>query len=159
MFIMKFCNIWTAVAVVFLVANIYVSVSADHGDLKDAFYSTISEDQIDKYETIVSERKRIYFGGYTLGLILSLMFLLGITHANKSSLFGWGIAGAVGGIVMLTNYFFYILYPKSDYMVLHLEDESQRRAWHDIYRYMQVRYHTGIVLGVLAAVFMAKSFC
>ena len=52
-----------------------------------------------------------------------------------------------------------MLKPKTDYMVLHLDKEDQRQAWLNIYRGMQVKYHIGLVLGILAAMFMARSTC
>ena len=65
----------------------------------------------------------------------------------------------VGAITLATNYFYYILHPKSDYMILHLEEESQRLIWLKVYRNMQVKYHIGLVLGIIASMFLAKSIC
>ena len=55
----------------------------------------------------------------------------------------------------------FILYyvPKTDYMVLHLDSKKQREAWLAIYRYMQLKYHTGLALGVIAAMLAAKATC
>jgi hypothetical protein len=70
-----------------------------------------------------------------------------------------GIVCMVGGITLLTNYLYYMLSPKSDYMVLHLDDQRQRVAWLDIYRGMQVKYHVGLALGIGAAMLAAGSVC
>ena len=63
----------------------------------------------------------------------------------------------VGFIVFLTNYFYYILIKKSTYMIEHLNNKEQIKAWLDIYRSMQVRYHVGLVLGIFAAMIFAAS--
>ena len=39
------------------------------------------------------------------------------------------------------------------------DKEEQRVAWHKVYRRMQVVYHGGLVLGIVAAYFLASGFC
>ena len=70
-----------------------------------------------------------------------------------------GLVCIVGAITLLCNYLFYIIHPKSDYMVLHLDSKGQREAWLDIYRHMQLKYHMGLVFGIIAAMLFAKSVC
>ena len=57
------------------------------------------------------------------------------------------------------NYFFYILHPKSDYMVLHLKNLEEKQAWLNIYKTMQFNYHLGFVLGLVGMIFIGNSFC
>ena len=57
------------------------------------------------------------------------------------------------------NYFFYILHPKTDYMVLHLNTEKERKAWLDIYKTMQFNYHLGFALGLVGMMFVGSSLC
>ena len=156
---MSYCTFWAAIAVVFLVANIYTAFITDKAAGKDNFYKTLSQEQVQRYEGIVKERRDIYLKGYGVGIILAAIFVFMMNRSKKSGMAGWGVAGLAGAIVLLTNYFFYILSPKSDYMVLHLDMESQREAWHHIYRTMQVRYHSGLLLGIASAVFLAKAVC
>ena len=58
-----------AVAVVLIVANIYLTLTADHS--KDKFYRTLSHELRSRYEAIIQERKLIYMKGFGLGMILS----------------------------------------------------------------------------------------
>ena len=62
-------------------------------------------------------------------------------------------------ITLVTNYLFYILYPKKDYMILHLKNKEQIEEWLDIYKYMQFRYHLGFVLGIVALIFASIAIC
>ncbi len=156
---MSYCTFWAGIAIVFLVANIYTAFITDKAAGKDVFYKTLSQEQVQRYEGIVKERRDIYLKGYGAGIVLAAIFVFMMGKSKKSGLAGWGIAGLAGAIVLLTNYFFYILSPKSDYMVLHLDMESQREAWNNIYRNMQVRYHSGLLLGIASAVFLAKAAC
>ena len=57
------------------------------------------------------------------------------------------------------NYFFYILHPKSDYMVLHLKNLEEKHAWLNIYKTMQFNYHLGFALGLVGMIFIGNSFC
>ena len=58
---------------------------------------------------------------------------------------------------MLTSYFYYILSPKQDLMVLYLDNRRQREEWAKVYKTMQFNYHIGLLLGILAAIMFAKS--
>ena len=150
------CIISCFITVVFLIANLYVTFNADKSELKDDFYKTLDSENIARYESIVKERRAIYLQGYGVGLLISLILLI---FMNKGKVGKVGKMCLVGGVTLTVNYLYYMLKPKTDYMVLHLDKENQRQAWLNIYRGMQVKYHIGLVLGILAAMFMARSTC
>lgn len=150
------CRTTCFVAVVFLIANLYVTFTADKSNLKDGFYKTLDAENIARYELIIKERRNNYLQGYGLGLIVSLILLI---FMNKRKIGNVGIVCLVGGVTLTINYLYYMLKPKTDYMVLHLDKEEQRQAWLNIYRSMQVKYHVGLVLGILAAMILAYSSC
>ena len=154
------CKILCITGIIFLIANVYVSFNADKTEHKNAFYATLTPELKTKYETIVAERRDIYLKGYVYGLILSVILVLGTKYFTKKPKMGRsGNIGAMVGVTLLTNYFYYILTPKSDLMVTHLDKEEQRLAWQKIYRTMQVRYHSGLILGMVAAGFFGASIC
>lgn len=154
------CGITCSIGVMFLIANLYVTFSADKINQKKDFYNTLSKDKIEKYESIIKERREIYFKGYGLGLFLA--FILLFLYENMS---GGGSSNDkkkginkvcfVGGITLLVNYFYYMLSPKTDYMILHLDEENQRKEWLNINKTMQFKYHIGLLLGILAAMILA----
>lgn len=156
---MKLCKTWCFVAIAFFVADIYMALTADKSNYKDAFVKTLDNDQKQKYEKIIRERRNIYFKGYAVGIVLSILFLIMTDKLKKTNLMSTGIICSVGGITLLTCYLFYIIHPKSDYMILSLSKAEQREKWLDIYRHMQLKYHMGLAFGVIAAMFMAKSTC
>lgn len=141
-----------AVAVVLIVANIYLTLTADHS--KDKFYRTLSHELRSRYEAIIQERKLIYMKGFGLGMILSAV-AISACGARKPVQMGC-LAGA---ITLASTYLFYIIHPKSDYMVLYLNKVEQRTAWLKIYRSMQLKYHIGLVLGIGAAMALGYSVC
>jgi len=65
----------------------------------------------------------------------------------------------VASITFVTNYLFYILYPKTDYMLLHLNDKTQIQGWLNIYKKMQFKFHLGFVLGIVAVIIYSYGFC
>ena len=75
---------------------------------------------------------------------------------------GGGNAGAlcmVAAVAFSVNYFYYILSPKSDWMVLHLKSGEETQAWLKVYRTMQFNYHLGLVLGIIAVVAFGNALC
>lgn len=153
------CNLgWCSIAVVFLVANIYVSYFASSPSLKKELDATLSPEQREKYSSIVSERRDIYYKGYIYGLILSVVLAL-YARSTMKNMTNAHIACLVGAVTMLTNYFYYMLSPKSEYMVVGLDRKDQREALQAINRHMQVQYHIGLILGILAAMTGAYGLC
>jgi hypothetical protein len=140
----------------FLFANLYVTFTADKIKQKEDFYNTLSQDKIERYEDIINERRTIYLKGYGLGLILAFISLF------LYEKFGWndkkkGLNKVcfIGGITLLVNYFYYMLSPKTDYMILHLNEENQRKEWLKINKTMQFKYHIGLLLGIVASMVLA----
>jgi uncharacterized membrane protein YkgB len=48
-----------------------------------------------------------------------------------------------------------MLSPKTDYMILHLNEENQRKEWLKINKTMQFKYHIGLLLGIVASMVLA----
>ena len=145
------------IGIAFLVANLVMTFTSDKCAQKVAFYDSLTPALVSKYEKIIDERRRIYLRGYAYGLLLAFAL---VTYARKLDKIGTSSGICVmAGVTLLTNYFYYILAPKSDSMVIHLETEEQRVQWQHIYRTMQVKYHTGLLLGIIAAGFFGASMC
>ena len=63
----------------------------------------------------------------------------------------------VGAVTFVTNYLFYILYPKAHYMLLHHNDKKQIEVWLKIYKIMQFKFHFGFILGIIAVMIFCYS--
>lgn len=150
------CYKYCGIALVFLIANIF-SIFSCNNKLKVEFRETLSSEQNKIYEKIINERKWIYYTGYLLGIFLSILVVAFFKKLLKLS--KMSNVCIITSITFVTNYLFYILYPKSDYMILHLENKKQIKEWLDIYKFMQFRYHLGFVLGILALIFASISIC
>ena len=159
---MSFCNISCSIAIIFLTANIYCMLCIGCDKTKNEFKSLLNENQMIIYEKITKERRNIYFQGYGLGFLISLIFLFSYKMFTKSlnnkKIPYWSIVCIIGAISLVVNYFYYILSPKSTYMIEHLKDRQQNKSWLKIYRMMQIKYHIGLILGIIAVMFFAYAF-
>ena len=149
-------------ASVFLIANVYTMFSCSNDNNKQQFKNTLTQEQQILYEKIIAERKKIYYGGFLLGIVLSFIAL----YFGNKFLFSSNSKSAsmpkicmIASITFVTNYLFYILYPKTDYMLLHLNDKTQIQGWLAIYKKMQFKFHLGFILGIIAVTIYAYGFC
>jgi uncharacterized membrane protein YfcA len=149
------CPKYCTVAVIFLVAMIYLSFSVDRCVASQNFMNTLNENQIMVYKSIISERRGIYFTGYLLGILLSCAVIF--VFIGSKSFETFETICIIASITMLTSYFYYILSPKQNLMVLYLDNRRQREEWAKVYKTMQFNYHIGLLLGILAAIMFAKS--
>lgn len=157
------CAISCAVAFIFIVANIYCCVfSHRSGGVIQEFVAKLSPENQRRYADITRERQGIYFMGLLLGFILSMILLVCCRKYFLGNGRGGGNAGAlcmVAAVAFSVNYFYYILSPKSDWMVLHLKSGEETKAWLTVYRTMQYNYHIGFVLGIIAVVAFGNALC
>ena len=149
-------------ASVFLIANIYTMFSCSNDNHKQEFKNTLTQEQQVLYEKLIQERKKIYYGGFLLGIVLSFIAVyfgnkLLFSRNNKSSTLPK--ICMIASITFVTNYLFYILYPKTDYMLLHLNDKTQIQGWLNIYKKMQFKFHLGFILGIIAVIIYSYGFC
>jgi uncharacterized protein YacL len=130
-----------------------------HNDPSIQSYRKQLPDDIKKtYDEICVERARIYYTGYIVGFILSILVILlnRIALNNKMPVSAMVCLAIV--VSTFVSYFYYILSPKSKYMVSVLETESEKEAWLKIYKSMQYYYHLSFVLGIVAVGVFAYAF-
>lgn len=155
----KICHVPCGISLMFLCSMIYMSVGphiTSPGLFKN-LQSVLTREQLKIYDKIVNERLTIYLTGYGLGFILSaLIIYYNRNLSSKDKLTNAPLMCIVGSVSFLTNYFYYILSPKSDWMVLHLTTAEQKKQWLNVYKNMQWNYHFSFLLGILAMVFLAR---
>jgi hypothetical protein len=153
----------------------YCTYMGNRTKLVQDYMRTLTPDQQQTYAKIVAERRGIYLRGFGWGLLLSAL-LLGIHH-QYLTMSRTGLLCNVAAITLATNYFYYILSPKSDWMVLHFKNDnndnnnnnhnannhntnnhSDAANWLRVYRGMQVNYHVGLILGIAGTVLLSNAF-
>ena len=104
--------------------------------------NVLTKEQLERYKKIIIERRNHMIVGYIIGLLLSIVAVLTIN--DKILQVCYAIT-----ITYVASYFYYTLVPKSDYMLIHLNTEEQRRAWLKVYLKMKYNYHLSFILGII----------
>ena len=119
------------------------------------FRDTLNEKQLLTYNNIIEDRKTIYYTGTVIGFILTGLYLLWnkfMRNKKSSSKCSWVNACIAVVIMSFVTYFYYMLTPKTDYMILHLKTSEQHHEWLNVYKSMQYDYHISFVYSLLAVV-------
>jgi hypothetical protein len=137
-------------AIVILISSVFMMFLKDH-NLFFKFMNTLNKEQKEIYHKIIKERLSLYFGGMLLGIFLGLLYLFYNKKSERS------ICIFIV-IVFITKMIVYKGYPKSTYMLYHLDKKEQVDAWTDIYRYMKKIWMLSFVFAIISYVLLAWSF-
>ena len=152
------CMISCSISAVFILGMIYMNHSIAKSQTIVKYKSQLPENLQKKYEEITNERLTIFYQGYILGFILSLFIILGNVYSDHKMLSTTSMVCIVLATSFITNYFYYTLSPKKNWMLNYIETPEQTKAWLQMYRSMQIYYHTGLVLGIIAVGLFAHAF-
>ncbi|NDB35193.1 MAG: hypothetical protein EB023_07565 [Flavobacteriia bacterium] len=134
-------------------STLTMTVSKEQHDKMKAVFS----DELDKiYEEIVRERRNQYLEGLLFGFLIAAAILY--FYRDRFHLHFHRVI-AFFAISLFTAMTYYMLMPKSDYMLNHLKTPEQNKAWLEMYKTMQSRYLLGMLLGALSALPIANAFC
>lgn len=152
------CTISCMISTVFIIGMIYFYNLTDKSVVVQQYKAKLSPELQQRYNAISKERMMISYQGYLLGFILSMGIIVynrklkGVKMSNSS------LICTLMATCFLTNYFYYMLYPKSDWMLNHMNEHEEVHAWLKMYREMQYNYHAGLVLGILGVGILAFAF-
>jgi len=152
------CTISCMISAIFVIGMIYFYNLTDKSAIVKHYKSSLSSDLQKRYEKITKERINISYQGYALGVILSFVIILYNIRIKRSSMNNAALVCTVLATAFVTNYFYYMLYPKTDWMLNHMNNREEVRAWLLMYREMQFNYHAGLVLGIIAVGILAFAF-
>lgn len=152
------CTISCSISAVFLIGMIYMNYSIATSQIILKYKSQLPENLQKIYEQITNERTIIYYKGYILGFILSLVIIAINVYSDHKMLSTTSMICLVLATSFVTNYFYYTLSPKKNWMLNYIKTPEQTKAWLQMYRGMQVYYHTGLVLGIVAVGIFAHAF-
>jgi hypothetical protein len=113
---------------------------------------------LEAYGRIVKERSTIYFQGLALGLVISYLVLFRLSPTKQLTNMFHRVTLSLA-IVILVSSMYYCVSPKSDYMLNHVTNGDESKAWLEMYTTMKRRYALGFVLGSCVAIPLVYSFC
>lgn len=152
------CVLSCSISAVFIIAMIYFYNTTSTSEVVKHYKQSLPADLQIRYEKIAQERRLISYYGYVLGFALSLFIVVFNLKLKKNRMDYRSIVCLVLATSFIVNYFYYILSPKSDWMLNHLQNQEQTKTWLLMYREMQYNYHKGFVLGIIAVGIMAFAF-
>lgn len=129
-----------------IVGTVLTSLVSKEDTVFKEYRKSLSPEQITKLDAIANNRLSLYIQGTLLGIVLVTVFALSGLMGRMSS-FATGCTFLM--IVLVSQYFYYILMPKQDWMLLHLNSREQNDKWLRVYRYMSFRWHIGLLLGLV----------
>jgi len=150
------CSISCSISLVFIIGMIYFYNATSKNETVMQYRNKLNQHQRQTYDKIAKERLHISIKGYSLGFLLSLLIIL-YNYQNKK-IKPASVICLVLATSFLTNYFYYMLSPKSDWMLNHVESREQTQAWLKMYRLMQYYYHAGLALGIIGIGIFAYAF-
>jgi uncharacterized protein YacL len=146
------------ISAVFIIGMIYFYNRTDKSEIVKRYKETMPVELQKRYEKISKERMMLSYYGYGLGLLLSLLVIFYNVKMKANKMNTFAMVCTVIAICSLTNYFYYILSPKSDWMLNHTTNQDQVKAWLVMYREMSYNYHAGLALGIIAVGIFAFAF-
>jgi hypothetical protein len=154
------CGISCGISIMFIIAMIYMNIMAYENKTVKKYKEQLPSEYKEKYDNIVKERLVIYYQGYGIGFLLSLLIILYNYYIKKDKLSMLNIICIVLATSFVTNYFYYILHPKNSWMLDTdiNKNPDQVKAWLSMYKHMQIYYHTGLLLGIIAVLILAFAF-
>jgi hypothetical protein len=152
------CSISCSISLIFIIGMIYFYNATTKSKIVKYYKKTMSKALQDRYDRIANERRMISYYGYGIGLILSLVIIFYNMKLTRRNMNNMSLICVVLSTSFLTNYFYYMLSPKTDWMLNHVNNKEQTRAWLLMYRDMQYNYHCGLVLGIIATGVLAFAF-
>jgi len=152
------CSISCTISAVFIIGMIYFYNITGKSEVVNHYKATLTTDLQKKYDTISQERLSISYQGYALGFIFSLCIIYYNLKWKHTKMNNISLVCTVVATSFMTNYFYYILHPKSDWMLKHIQNKEEIRAWLQMYREMQYNYHSGLALGIIGVGILAFAF-
>ena len=136
------CQISCYIVIVLTTAMLYLKLFSNKNNIVSAFEKSLPSELQSKYQQLAEERKNIHIKGMIYGLVLAFILLFLLKNIKNRVCF-------VLAIMLIFSHLYYILVPKSDYIILYLNDYHDRNRWLAVYKHMQNNYYFGIIIGLI----------
>ena len=152
------CAISCMISAIFIIGMIYFYTMTYENKIVKHYKSSLSSDLQNLYKKISKERMIISYQGYALGVIISLGIIFYNLKIKSLKMNTSSLVCTVVATSFITNYFYYMLSPKSNWMLSHMNNQEEVKLWLSMYKEMQFNYHMGLVFGIIAVGMLAFAF-
>lgn len=152
------CSITCIFSAVFVISMIFMTNAMSTSQTIQTYQKQLPQDLQQLYQQIREERTQIFYTGYIIGFVLALIIIVYNTQIKKEKM-GWpAMVCLTVTVAFITNYFYYVLTPKTKWMLDHIENPDETKAWLQMYKSMQTYYHGSLVFGIIAIGLFAFAF-
>ena len=144
------CDIWCLLASGLFASMLYVMFNPNKTKIINSFIEILNPKQKNIDKQIIKERLNIYITGIIIGLIVGFIYL----DMTKKSVVRTCVFTT---LVLSITIIFYMMIPKTTYMVQHLKTTEQFNKWIDVYKEMQYRNYMGFILGIISYLILAHN--
>jgi MFS family permease len=152
------CSITCIFSAVFVISMIFMTNAMSTSQTIQIYQKQLPQDLQQLYQQIREERTQIFYTGYIIGFILALIIIVYNTQIKKTKMSWPSMVCLTVTVAFITNYFYYVLTPKTKWMLNHIENPDQTKAWLQMYKNMQTYYHSSLALGIIAIGLFAFAF-
>jgi hypothetical protein len=117
------------ISAIFIIGMIYFYNLTDKSKIVRHYKSSLSSDLQKRYDKITKERTNISYQGYALGVLFSLGIIFYNLKIKGSKMNNISLVCIVVATAFVTNYFYYMLHPKSDWMLNHMNNQNEINEW------------------------------
>jgi hypothetical protein len=147
------CSTSCLVAVVFALSTVLFPLLLDKAFVK-GYKNELPVAAQKALKVATAERSVLAFQGLVLGLIFgAILVLLSGKMARMASVC------VLAASAFVIQFLYYMLSPKSTWVVKHLHTPEEREGWVRMYRHYQKAYYGSLALGVAAAGLLGYGIC
>jgi glucan phosphoethanolaminetransferase (alkaline phosphatase superfamily) len=128
----------------------YMTHLTSKNEIIEKYRKSLPTSLVQTYDSITRERTIIYYTGYALGLVLAIIIITYNTVIRKEKVTSVSLVCTIVGFAFIVNYFYYILTPKSKWMLNEIRTPEETKAWLEMYKNMSFYYHSGLLLGLVS---------
>ena len=150
---MSQCLSYCLVGSMFLGSMLMTMLANKNSKKFTTFKNLLNDDQKQIYKSVMKERANIYIQGLVLGIVVGLLLTHNIKLSKQNKICVFVV------VSLFINHMYYVLYPKSTYMLKHLTSTEQNVAWLNIYKEMKLRCAIGVILGLIGYILLGMGWC
>ena len=128
----------------------YMTHLTSKSEVIEKYRKSLPTSLVQTYDSITRERTIIYYTGYALGLVLAIIIITYNTVIRKEKVTSLSLVCTIVGFAFIVNYFYYILTPKSKWMLNEIRTPEETKAWLEMYKNLSFYYHSGLLLGLVS---------
>jgi len=146
------CFTQCGLATILIFSKLFTLFTCNKSEAYLHLRNILNDQQKQILDKVTKERLHIYLRGQLLGIIIGGILLYhGYLHRNDATSITkfFNLCGFIL-VINLVVYLNYHFTPKSDYLLLHLNNKEQNKAWVNMYEHMKQCHIKSFLYGFLA---------